>query len=272
VTAVPEPHEHGRIAAAFARAAAERRAALVVYLTAFDGGRDHSLACVRAAVDAGADIVELGVPFSDPSADGTVIQAAMVRALAAGATAAGVLDLLGDLRVHTDVPVVLFGYANPLLRLADAELDLVARSRAAGLDGALVVDLPPEHAASLRDPWVAAGVDWIGLTAPTTTSARRRLICAAATGFVYAITLRGVTGSALQGADEDALRDQMGALRGETTLPVAAGFGVRTGDDVRRMAAIADGVVVGSALVEAAHSGVAALGRAVGELRAATGR
>lgn len=261
-----------RIAAAFARAKSEHRAALVVYLTAFDGGPDHTLACLRAAADAGADVIELGVPFSDPSADGTAIQAAMVRALAAGATATAVLELIAMFRRSHDVPVVLFGYTNPLLRLVDATPPLSARAVAAGVDGVLVVDLPPEHAALLRDPLVAAGVHWIGLSAPTTTASRRASICAAATGFIYAITLRGVTGAVLEGADATALAEQIAGLRAATSLPIAAGFGVRTPDDVRRIAAVADGVVVGSALVEAAHRGVAPLADAVAALRAATVR
>lgn len=258
----------GRIATAFAQAAAEGRAALVVYLTAFDGGLAHSLACLRAAADAGADVIELGVPFSDPSADGTVIQAAMVRALGAGATVRGVLDLLAEFREHSDVPVVLFGYTNPLLRLGPAALV----ERTGQLDGVLVVDLPPEHADELRAPLVAGGVDWIGLSAPTTTAARRAAICRAATGFVYAITLRGVTGANLGVADQGELAGQIAALRAETTLPVAAGFGVRTAADVRRIATVADGVVVGSALVEAAQGGAEVLGAAVAALRAATVR
>lgn len=261
-----------RIAEAFARARSQGRAALVVYLTAFDGGREHSLSCLRAAADAGADVIELGVPFSDPSADGTAIQAAMVRALAAGATASGVLELLAEFRRTHATAVVLFGYTNPLLRLTQATPSLVERAVEVGLDGVLVVDLPPEHAALLRAPLVAANVHWIGLSAPTTTDSRRAAICADATGFVYAITLRGVTGATLGGADEAALAEQLGRLREATDLPIAAGFGVRTPDDARRIARLADGVVVGSALVEAAHRGTGELAAAVAALRAATVR
>lgn len=258
-----------RLSAAFARARTEDRAALVVYLTAFDGGREHSLACLRAAADAGADVIELGVPFSDPSADGTAIQAAMVRALAAGATPRGVIELVAALREHTSVPVVLFGYANPLLRLQPG---VAATARDAGVDGVLVVDLPPEHAAILRDDLVAADLGWIGLVAPTTTPARRRLVCDGATGFVYAITLRGVTGAAIAHHDEVELTEQIAQVRAVTTLPIAAGFGVRTPADAQRIAKVADGVVVGSALVEAAHTGIDELSRAVRALREAVVR
>jgi len=261
-----------RLRGAFDRARAENRAALVVYLTAFDGGREHSLACLRAAADAGADVIELGVPFSDPSADGGAIQAAMVRALAAGATPSATIELVAALREHTAVPVVLFGYANPLLRLVSKQPALAARVAGAGADGVLVVDLPPEHAAILRTDLVAAGLDWIGLVAPTTTAARRRLVCDAATGFVYAITLRGVTGTAIARHDEVELATQIAELRAVSSLPIAAGFGVRTPADAKRIAAVADGVVVGSALVDAAHAGVAELSRAVAALREAVVR
>jgi tryptophan synthase alpha chain len=262
-----------RITTAFARAADEGRAALVVYLTAFDGGRAHSLACLRAAVDAGADVVELGVPFSDPAADGPTIAAAMVRALAAGATCDSVIELAAELAAHHDVPTVLFGYANPLLRAAGDDPDALAlRLRAAGIDGVLVVDLPPEHAAAVREPLVAHGVDWIGLVAPTTTAARRVAICSAASGFVYAITRRGVTGGALVDHERAEVVHNVAAIEAACRLPVAVGFGVRTPDDVARLAPHASGVVVGTALVVAAQQGPEALAREVAALRRATVR
>lgn len=256
----------GRITAAFARARSEGRAALVVYLTGYDGGPEASLACLRAAVDAGADVIELGVPFSDPTADGPAIQAAMVRALGAGATLPRVLELGATLRRHTEVPIVVFGYANPIVRRGP---EAVARAIAeAGLDGMLVVDLPAESAELVRAPVRGVGLDWIGLVAPTSTPARTQAIVAAASGFVYAITMRGVTGAPLVAGDDVAV--QLATLRRATSLPLAAGFGIRTPEDVRRIAASADGVVVGSALVEASTGGAAALGTAVAALRAAT--
>jgi tryptophan synthase alpha chain len=255
-----------RIADAFARAAADRRAALVAYLTAYDGGADHSLACLRAVADAGADVIELGIPFSDPSADGAAIQAAMLRALQGGATLRGVLDLVAELRAKTEVPVVLFGYANPVVQFGAGSF--AAAAVRSGADGVLLVDLPPEHAGFVREPVRAAGLDWIGLVAPTTTILRREAVCAAASGFVYAITLRGVTGAALGGDDQE-LREQIAAARVVTKLPIAAGFGVRTAAQAKRLASVADGVVVGSALVEAAMAGADVLGARVAELREA---
>ncbi|HEY0132915.1 MAG TPA: tryptophan synthase subunit alpha, partial [Nannocystis sp.] len=184
-----------RIAARFAAVKAEGRAALVGYLTAFDPTRRAAFDRLCAACEAGLAVLELGVPFSDPSADGPTIQAAMVRALAAGATLGGVIDLAAELRRRFDVPIVLFSYGNPLLRLGAEKL--VERATQAGVDGLLVVDLPPEHSAPLREPARAAGLDWVGLVAPTTTPRRRASVLGAASGYVYAVILTGVTGAPL---------------------------------------------------------------------------
>jgi tryptophan synthase alpha chain len=254
-----------RLAVAFAAARAEHRAALVGYLTAFDPDRTRSLALLRTAVRAGVDVLELGVPFSDPTADGPVVQGAMLRARAAGATLLGVLELAAELRSHTEAPFVLFSYANPLLQRG---VGLGARLREAGIDAVLVVDLPAEHAAELRDPLLAEGIAWVGLVAPPTPAARLPAAVGAATGFVYAVTLRGVTGAALD-ADRDELAAQLRAIRAHTALPVAAGFGVRTPAQAAALARHADAVVVGSALVQAAQRGEDALAAAIGALRAA---
>ena len=248
---------------------AEGRAALVGYLTAFDPTRAASLDRLCAACEAGLDVLELGVPFSDPSADGPTIQAAMVRALASGATVAGTLELAAQLRRRVDVPIVLFSYANPLLRFgAQALLEHAVQ---AGVSGLLLVDLPPEHSAPLRGPARASGLDWVGLVAPTTTPPRRAAVLAAASGFVYAVSLTGVTGAPLDPADAR-LHQGLAELRAATALPVVVGFGVRTADDVRALARSADGVVVGSALVEAGSRGPAELRALVAALRAATVR
>lgn len=254
-----------RISAAFDRCAQEGRAALVGYLTAFDPDRETSLQHLRTALAAGVDVLELGVPFSDPAADGPTVQAAMVRARAAGATLSGVLELAVQLRSQSEAPIILFSYANPLLRLGDA---LGPRLRDAGIDGVLVVDLPAEHAAELREPLAQFGLAWVGLVAPTTPPARLPAAAGSATGFVYAVTLRGVTGAALD-ADREELRQQLQAIKAHTSRPIAAGFGVREPAQAAALARHADGVVVGSALIEAAQQGESALTAKVRALRAA---
>ena len=256
-----------RIAQAFAAAKAEGRAALVGYLTAFDPDLDGSRARILAACEAGLDVLELGVPFSDPTADGPAIQGAMVRARAAGATLAGVLSLAADVRQAFAGPIVLFSYANPLLRRgADA---ITREAAAAGIDGMLVVDLPPEHAAALREPAAAAGIRWIPLVAPTTPEERIAKVVASADGFVYAVTLKGVTGAALDAGSPD-VDSRLQMIRRHTDRPIAAGFGVRTPQDVTTLAQHADGVVVGTALVNAGEEGPETLATLVRQLRAGT--
>jgi tryptophan synthase alpha chain len=256
------------LAARFAAARAAGRAALVGYLTGFDPTRRASLDRLLAACEAGLDVLELGIPFSDPTADGPTIQAAMVRALASGASVAGVIDLAAEVRRRVDVPVVLFGYANPLLRFGPT---LAATAAAAGVAGLLVVDLPPEHAGGLLTSARAHGLDWIGLVAPTSTPQRQAAVLANTTGFVYAVSLTGVTGTALDAGDAQ-LQRALAGLRAATSVPVAVGFGVRTPDDVRALAPHADGVVVGSALIEASQRGPQELAELVARLRAATSR
>lgn len=256
------------LAARFASTRAEGRAALVGYLTGFDPTRRASLERLLTACEAGLDVLELGVPFSDPTADGSTIQAAMVRALAGGATVSGVLDLAAEVHRRVDVPIVLFGYANPLLRFGPG---LAAEAASAGIAGLLVVDLPPEHSGDLRGQAGAHGLDWVGLVAPTSTPHRRAAVVAAASGFIYAVSLTGVTGAALDAGDAQ-LRGSLAALRAATELPVVVGFGVRTPADVAALSGHADGVVVGTALIEAGERGPAALAELVGQLRAATRR
>jgi tryptophan synthase alpha chain len=256
-----------RVAAAFARAREENRAALVGYLTGFDPDRAGSLERIFAACEGGLDVLELGVPFSDPTADGPTIQAAMTRALASGARLAGAIEMAAEIRRRFPLPIVLFSYANPLLSHGPERLSQEAAE--AGADALLVVDLPPEHAEVLRGPARKRGLGWVGLVAPTTTPARRTRVLAGSSGFVYAVSLTGVTGAPLDPGDP-ALHAGLATLRGASDLPIVVGFGVRKADDVRALAAHADGVVVGSALVEAGQRGPAALGELVASLRGGT--
>ncbi len=255
-----------RIRAAFDDAKSEGRAALVGYLTGFDPDRDGSLERIMAACDAGLDVLELGVPFSDPTADGPDVQAAMLRALHSGATVPGVLDLARAVRERTDIPIVLFSYANPLLQMGTR---LAPAAKAAGIDGLLVVDCPPAHAEELRGPALERGLDWVGLVAPTTTAERMQAVAASTTGFIYAVTLRGVTGAALD-VDSGELEAQLRAVKECYDGPVAAGFGVRTATQARTLASMADGVVVGSALIRAGQQSVQALAELVADLRQGT--
>ncbi len=259
-----------RIADAFARARMERRPALVIYLCAGDPDLATTPALVRAAAEAGADIIELGVPFSDPTADGIAIQRASERALARGTSLRGVLGVVRELRAATEVPIVLFGYYNPIL--AYGEVTLAADAADAGVDGLLVVDLPPEEATILRGSVAARGVDFVPLVAPTSDDARVALAAEAATSFVYYVSMTGVTGAELSDLGEAAKR--AAALEAKIGRPVALGFGIKTREDVAKVAPHVSAVVVGSAVVRAIDEAgspagaVSAVRALVGELRA----
>jgi tryptophan synthase alpha chain len=244
-----------RITATFERCEAENRAALVAYLTGYDPDLEGSFERMSAACHAGVDVLEVGVPFSDPSADGADVQAAMVRALRAGSSMGGVLEIIRRLREVHQTPIVLFSYCNPLLSQEDGVAATMGRIKEAGVDALLVVDIPPEAAPILRDPAQEAGLDWIGLVAPTSHARRRAKVCASASGFVYAVSLTGVTGASLD-TDDPGLRSYLSGLKQATTLPVCVGFGVRTAAQASALASIVDGVVVGSALVRAGMGGV----------------
>jgi tryptophan synthase alpha chain len=235
----------GRIGERFARRRAEGRPAFVAFLTAGDPSPERTVELAAGLDAAGVDVLELGVPFSDPLADGPVIQRASERALARGVTLAGVLETVHRIRERTELPLLLFSYYNPLLRYGLARL--ARDARAAGADGALVTDLPPEEAGE----WIAAAraeeLDTVFLAAPTSPPERLRLVAEASRGFVYAISRTGVTGER-RALSADA-RPLVERLRGLSDVPVALGFGLSTPEQVREAAAVADGVVVGSALV-----------------------
>ncbi len=243
-----------RIPQTFDALRARRRKGLIGYLTAGDPDLDASERDVRTALDSGLDLLELGVPFSDPTADGPVIQAAGQRALAGGATLAWILGLAARLRRAYETPMILFSYANPLFRYGYERL--CRNAARAGIDGFLVVDLPLEESAELRAPMQRHGLLFIQLIAPTTAPDRARRLLAAADGFVYYVLVKGVTGTRRR-LPPDARR-HLAQLRTWTELPIAAGFGIRNAAQAREAARHADAVVVGSALVEAARRGALA--------------
>lgn len=238
----------------FAECAARNRAALVLYLTAGHPSRAESLGVLEAVADAGADVIELGVPFSDPLADGPVIQRSSHQALAGGASLGWTLELLAGFRERSQIPVVLFSYLNPIFRYGIDRF--LADAAAAGAQGVLLTDLPVHSDTAIERQLLDSPLDLVRLIAPTTSAARAGEIAASAQGFVYYISRTGVTGAgaALSGT----LEDEVGALREASPLPVAVGFGISRAEHARRVAAVADGVVVGSALVEAAARGGAA--------------
>jgi tryptophan synthase alpha chain len=236
----------GRIADTFNRLKRESRTGLVTYITAGDPTLARTEDILHALERAGADLIELGVPFSDPLADGPVIQRATERALAGGTTLDDVITLVGRVRGSLAVPIIVFTYANPLLRMGLAEF--ARRAAAAGIDGALILDLPIEEADECRALFDAQGLDTIFLLSPTTTQERIRQAARLGRGFLYGISRLGVTGAraaVAAGATELAER-----IRRETSLPVALGFGVSDPDHVREIGRVADAAVVGSALVQ----------------------
>ncbi|MBK5910960.1 tryptophan synthase subunit alpha [Rhodothalassium salexigens] len=247
------------------------RAGLVTFVTAGDPDYETGLEIVRALPQAGADVIELGMPFTDPMADGPAIQEAGCRALDAGMTLARVLDLAAAFRAgDADTPVVLMGYINPILAMGLETF--TARAAAAGVDGLIVVDMPPEEDAPLRRAASAHGLDLIRLATPTTDDDRLVRVLDGASGFLYYVSVAGVTGSkSAAGADIDAA---VARLRRQTDLPIAVGFGIRTADQAGAVARSADAAVVGSAIVNVvkAHLGrpdlVDAVSRFVADLSA----
>ena len=224
----------------------ERRGGLVAYITAGDPDRSASLDVLRALDRAGADVIEVGVPFSDPLADGPVIQRASERALAGGMTLRGALDLVREARAALETPIVLFTYANPIDRMGTEAF--AAAAAAAGVDGVLVLDYPIEEAAALRQQIVDAGLDPIFLISPTTTADRIRRSAELGRGFLYVISRLGVTG--MRDALASDVEPLVARIRAETALPVALGFGISTPEQVAAACRTADAAVVGSALVD----------------------
>ncbi len=237
-----------RIGAAFDSARAEGRAALMPYMMAGFPDQGSSLAIATAYADSGADLIELGVPFSDPLADGPTIHAAATAALAAGATLDSALEVCSS--VSDRVPVVLMAYANMVLAHGGAA-EFARRAAGAGAAGAIVPDLPLDEAGAIRDALTAAGLALVPLLAPTTGAERRARICAAATGFVYVVSSVGTTGE--RERLPAGLADLVAATKADAEVPVAVGFGIGTPEQAAQVGEIADGMIVGSRLVRAAN-------------------
>lgn len=235
-----------RITRRFERLAAEGRKALIPFVTAGDPSPDWTVAVMHRLVEAGADLLELGVPFSDPTADGPVIQASSERAIRRGVSLARVLDLVREFRADDDTtPVILMGYMNPLERFGHRRFCETAT--AAGVDGLLLVDCPPEEMRELRQYMDEAGIYPVCLVAPTTTSARKQMIAGFAAGFIYYVSFKGITGA--DRLDTTSLTVPLAELRHYSDLPVVVGFGVKDAGGAAAVADVADGVVIGSALV-----------------------
>lgn len=235
-----------RLQSCFAKLKNERRCALISYITAGDPDLDTTLDIMRALVRGGCDAIELGVPFSDPMADGPVIQRAVERALDKGTSLRQVLELVRRYRAEDQTtPLVLMGYLNPIEAMG---YENFARAAAeAGLDGALTVDIPPEESADFLPALKRHGLDPIYLLAPTSDEERIKSICAVASGFVYYVSLKGVTGSAQ--LDFESIRQQLDRIRAHTDLPLGVGFGVSSAETAAALAPMADAVILGSALV-----------------------
>ena len=237
-----------RIDARFAQLKKERRSAFVTFLMAGDPDPETSLAIIKALPKAGADVIEIGMPFTDPMADGPSIQAAGLRALKAGMTLKKTLALVRDFRKDDDAtPLVLMGYYNPIYIYGVEQF--LADAKSAGVDGLIVVDLPPEEDSELCVPAMKAGLNFIRLATPTTDDKRLPAVLANTSGFVYYVSVTGITGSA--SADSGVVGEAVARIKRHTALPVCVGFGIRTPEAAAAIAAKADGAVVGSALVDA---------------------
>jgi tryptophan synthase alpha chain len=255
-----------RIDARFAELKKQRRSAFITFLMAGDPDPATSLAIIKALPKAGADIIEIGMPFTDPMADGPAIQASGLRALKAGMTLKKTLALVRDFRGHdATTPLVLMGYYNPIYIYGVDKFLVDAKS--AGVDGLIIVDLPPEEDAELCLPAMKAGLNFIRLATPTTDDKRLPAVLANTSGFVYYVSITGITGAA--SAETSVVGEAVARIKRHTKLPVCVGFGIRTPEAARGIAQHADGAVVGTALVDALRGSLDAEGRATAETVAA---
>jgi len=260
-----------RISATFEKLRAAKRSALIPFVTAGDPAPRQTVPVMHALVKAGADVIELGVPFSDPMADGPVIQRSSERALKHGVGLRDVLAMVAEFR-RTDAatPVVLMGYANPVEHMGLAAF--VAQARAAGVDGVLIVDYPPEESGDWLEALAGSGIDPIFLLSPTSSDKRIDIVARVARGYIYYVSLKGVTGAShIDTRDVEAM---IARIRARTSVPVGVGFGIRDGETARRVARVADAVVIGSRIVQAIadappDSAAARAGEVLREFRAA---
>lgn len=236
-----------RLQSRFAELKQQNRAALVTFVTAGDPDYATSLEILKGLPAAGADVIELGMPFTDPMADGPAIQLANIRALGGHQDMVKTLQMVREFRAgNSDTPLVLMGYFNPIHHYGVPRF--IEEAKAAGVDGLIVVDLPPEHNEDLCDPAQAAGLDFIRLTTPTTDDARLPTVLNGSSGFVYYVSVAGVTGAGA--ATLEHVEQAVARLRRHTDLPISIGFGIRTPEHAATIARLADGVVVGSALID----------------------
>jgi tryptophan synthase alpha chain len=248
-----------RIDARFAALKEEKRPALITFITAGDPDLETSAVILAGLSKAGADVIELGMPFSDPMADGPSIQASSQRALKAGQTMVKTLKMVRDFRAHdTTTPIVLMGYYNPIYVYGNDRF--IADARAAGVDGLIVVDVPPEADEELCLPALKAGLNFIRLATPTTDKARLPAVLKNTSGFLYYVSITGITGAASPVVND--VHKQVAAIKSETALPVVVGFGVRSGEQARAIVRGADGVVVGSAVVSTIEKSLNSKGEA----------
>ena len=255
-----------RIDRRFAKLKTEGRPALVTFVMSGDPGYDASLEIIKALPQAGADVIELGMPFSDPMADGPAIQAAGLRALEGGQTLAKTLAMVRAFREdEKDTPIVLMGYYNPIYSYGNERF--LEDAKEAGVDGLILVDLPPEADDELCLPAIGHGINFIRLATPTTDDHRLPAVLANSSGFVYYVSMLGITGMALP--DTTRIAGAVERIKRHTILPVAVGFGVKTADQAREIGRAADGVVVGTAIVEAVRTSLDSEGRATAHTVAA---
>ena len=246
--------------------------ALVGFITAGDPDGESSMAIVKSLLDNGVDLLELGVPFSDPTADGPVIQRSSARALSSGMTLEGVIEMVKKIRTFSEAPIIIFTYFNPILAMGGGEF--YQKAVEAGADGLLIVDLPPEESGELTDAWPGDELALIRLVAPTTPPERVEMITQKSRGFIYVVSMAGVTGSGRP--DPSQVKGFVEEIRNHTNLPLCVGFGISDGEQVARVCAFADGAVVGSAFeraVEAAKDTAEAAeqaGHLAAELKAGT--